>query len=88
MPWKYFRFVADNFLSQIIGIPIRKDSLLDFLSVNKEVCDYVMVNICLSHSDHEMLQSKILHLMKKKDKRVAILDLVRANFKLFRDLCS
>lgn len=45
-----------------------------------------MVGVC--HGDHEMLEFKIFGLMRKNNKRVAILDFMRANLKLFRELCG
>ncbi|GAB0210316.1 mitochondrial enolase superfamily member 1 [Grus japonensis] len=85
--WKFLKFVGDNFLSQILSEPTRKDALLDLLFVNREgLMGDVMVGDCLGHSDHERVGFKIFSVMRKKDSRVATLDFRRANFKLLREL--
>ncbi|KAK4806138.1 hypothetical protein QYF61_001061 [Mycteria americana] len=87
--WKFLEFVGDNFLSQVLGEPTRKDALLDLLFVNGEgLVGDVMVGGCLGHSDHEMVELKIFSVMRKKDSRVATLDFRRANFKLLGELIS
>jgi len=87
--WKFLKFVGDNFLSQVLNEPTRKDTLLDLLSVNTEgLIGDVMVGGCPGHSDHEMVEFKIFSVMRKKDSRVATLDFRRANLKIFRELFS
>jgi len=83
------KFVGDNVLSQVLSEPTRKDALLDLLFVNREgLVRDVMVSGCLGHSDHDMIEFKTVSVMRKKDSRVATLDIRRANFKLFRELFS
>ncbi|XP_040977464.1 uncharacterized protein LOC121232961 [Aquila chrysaetos chrysaetos] len=87
--WKFLKSVGDNFLSQVLREPTRKDALLDLLFVNREgIVGDVLVGGCLGHSDHEMVEFKIFSVMRKQDSRVATLDFRRANFKLFRELLS
>ena len=47
-----------------------------------------MVGVCLGHSDHEMVEFKLLSVMRKKVSRVATLDFMRAKFKPFREVLS
>jgi len=50
-------FVGDNFLSQVLSEPARKDALLDLLFVNREgLVGDVMVGGCLGHSDREIVE--------------------------------
>lgn len=48
----------------------------------------VTVGGCLGYSVHEMAEFRIFIVKTKKDGRVASLDLMRANFMLFRELLS
>ncbi|PKU33292.1 rna-directed dna polymerase from mobile element hypothetical protein [Limosa lapponica baueri] len=34
--WKFLKFAGDNFLSQVLSEPTRKDALLDLLFLNRE----------------------------------------------------
>jgi len=69
--------------------PNRKDALLDLLMVNREeLVGYVIVDGCLSHSDHEMVEFKIFGVKTKRNSRDATLDCRRTNCKLFRKLFS
>ncbi len=34
--WKFLKFVGENFLSQVLSEPTRKDGLVDLLYVNRE----------------------------------------------------
>ncbi|GAB0208399.1 mitochondrial enolase superfamily member 1 [Grus japonensis] len=87
--WKFLKFVGDNFLSQVLSESTRKDALLDLLFVNREgLMGDVMVSDCLGHSAYEMVEFKIVSVVRKKDSRVPTLDFRRANFKLFRELFS
>ncbi|KAK4827172.1 hypothetical protein QYF61_015134 [Mycteria americana] len=87
--WNFLKFVGDDFLSQVLSEPTRKDALLDLLFVNREgLVGDVMVGGCLGHSDYEMVEFKIFSVMRKKDSRVATLDFRRGNLKLFRELFS
>jgi len=47
-----------------------------------------MVDGCLSHCGHEMMEFKIFSVIRKNDSRDATLDFRRANFKVFRELFS
>ena len=65
--WKFLKFVGDNFLSQVLSEPARKDALLGLLFVNREgLVGDVMVGACLGHSDHEMVEFKIFSVRKKR----------------------
>ena len=87
--WKFLKLVRGNFLSQVLSEPARKDALLDLLIMTREaLVGDVMVGGCLGHSDHEMVEFKLLSVKRKKDSRVATLDFRRANFKVFRELFS
>lgn len=54
-------------MSQVTKVPIRKDALLNSLPVNKN--RFVKVGGCLGHRDHEVLESKIVSVMRKRDKK-------------------
>jgi len=78
---KSLKYVKDNFLTQVLSEPARKDVLLELLFVNREgLVGDVMVGGCLGHSDHEMIEFKIFDVMRKMGSRVATLDFKRANF--------
>ena len=71
-------------MSQVLGEPTRKDALLDLLFVNREgLVGDVVVGGCLGHSDHKMVEFKLVSVMREKDSRVATLGFRRANFKPF-----
>jgi len=73
--WKFMTFVGDNFLSQVLSEPTRKDVPIGLLFVNREgLVGDAMVGGCLGHSDHEMVEFKSFNVTKKKDGRVAALD--------------
>ncbi|PKU30465.1 rna-directed dna polymerase from mobile element hypothetical protein [Limosa lapponica baueri] len=75
---KFLKSVGDdNFLSQVLSEPTRKDALLDFFVNREGLVGDVMVGVCLSHSDHETVEFKIFSVMKKKVSRVAALDFKR-----------
>lgn len=52
------------------------------LFVNREVLMHVMVAGCLGHSDDEMVEFKILSVMRKKFNRVSAVYFERANSQL------
>lgn len=80
--WKFFKFVGANSLSQVVNETTRKDILLDFLSVSTEgLVGDMRVSCYLGHTDH-----KFFSVMRKKDSRIATLDIKRVNFKLFKEL--
>jgi len=82
--WKLLKFVGDNFLTQVLSEPARKDALLDLLFVNREgLVAGVTVGGCLGHCGHDMAEFNIFSVKRKKDNRVATLDFRRANL-LFR----
>ena len=81
---KFLKIIGNNSLSQVRREPTRKDALLDLLFVNREgLVGNVMVGGCLGHSDHEIIEFKIVSVMRKKDSIVSTLDFRRAKFKLF-----
>ncbi|KAK4810529.1 hypothetical protein QYF61_004492 [Mycteria americana] len=47
---KFLKFVEDNFLTQVLSEPTRKDALLDLLFVNREglVGDVMVVYLCIN----------------------------------------
>ena len=61
------KFAGDDFLSQVLSEPTRKDALLDLLFVNREgLVEDVMVGGCLGHSDHKMVEFKVFSVMRKR----------------------
>ncbi|GAB0178757.1 hypothetical protein GRJ2_000341000 [Grus japonensis] len=86
-PGKFLNLLGDNFLSQLLSEPTRKDALLDLLFVNREgLVGDMTVGGCLGRNDHKMVQFKIFGVMRKKISRVATLDFRRAKFKLLEEL--
>lgn len=85
-PWEALKFVGGNFSSQVLCEPTRKDALLDLFVTREGLLGDVMIDGCLVHRDHEMVEFKIFSVMGKKISRVAALDCKRAIFKLFMEL--
>jgi len=82
---KFLKVVDDDFLTQVLRESTSKDALLHLLFVNKEGhMGDVMINGCLSHSGHGMVEFKISCVIRKNDRRVATLDFKSTNFKLFK----
>ena len=79
------KLIRDNFLSQVLSEPTRKDALLNLPLVNREgLVGDVIVGGCPGHRDQEIMEFKIFSVKKKKDSRVVTVDFRRANFKLLR----
>ncbi|PKU47352.1 dtw domain-containing protein 2 [Limosa lapponica baueri] len=84
---KLLECVNDNFLLQVIEEPTRKDATLDFVLANKE---WLLGNMKLKGSfdcsDHEMVEFKILRVVRRAHRYLTTLDFRRKDFGLFRDL--
>lgn len=64
---KFQKFDEEKFLSQVLSESARKYALLDLLFVKREgpIGD-VMLGVCLGHSDHKMVASKVFGVMTKR----------------------
>lgn len=77
---RFLKFVGENFLSQVLRQPSRKDAPLDLLvGMEKDSWGRGWP------WPHEMVAFKTVSVMRKKDSRAAPLDLKRANAVLFRE---
>ncbi|PKU34200.1 hypothetical protein llap_15501 [Limosa lapponica baueri] len=84
---RFLECMEDNFLTQLVGEPIRGGASLDLLFPNKEgLVGDVEVGGRLGLSDHEMVKFSILSEVRKGVSKASTLDFRRADFSLFRTL--
>ncbi|PKU31506.1 rna-directed dna polymerase from mobile element jockey-like [Limosa lapponica baueri] len=83
---RFLQCIDDNFLTQMLEEPTRRDALLDLVLTNKEgLVEDVKVGGSLGCSDHEKMEFRIVGTMHKTS-RTETLDFRRANFDLFKKL--
>ncbi|GAB0206830.1 hypothetical protein GRJ2_003148600 [Grus japonensis] len=83
---RFLQSTDDNFLTQLVEEPMRREVLLDFVLTNKGLAGDVKVEGSLGCRDHEMVEFRILRGRSRAVSRITTLDFRRANFGLFRDL--
>ena len=83
---RFLECVDDNFF-QVIQEPVRKGAMLSLVLTNKEgLMSNVKLADSLDCSDHEMVEFKILRVLKRVHSKLATQNFRRADFELFREL--
>ena len=83
---RFLECVDDNFF-QVIQEPERKGAMLNLVLTNKEgLMSNVKLEDSLDCSDHEMVEFKILRVLKRVHSKLATQNFRRADFELFREL--
>ncbi|XP_054058617.1 UPF0462 protein C4orf33 homolog isoform X2 [Rissa tridactyla] len=81
---RFLECIEDNFLTQLVGEPIRGSASLDLLFTNREGLVGDVVGGCLGFSDHEMVKSSIRSDVRRGVSKTW--DFRRVAFGLFRTL--
>jgi len=81
--------IEGNFLSQVIGTPIRVDAILDLVLTNaRELISGAKTGISLGCIDHTLVEFTVLGDMGKVSNIVRIPNFRKANFWLFKELVN
>ncbi|GAB0205340.1 hypothetical protein GRJ2_002999600 [Grus japonensis] len=84
---RFLQSINDNFLTQVVEEPIRREVLLDLVLTKKEgLLEDVKAEGSLGCHDHEMVEFRILRGRSRAISGIRTLDFRRANFGLFKDL--
>lgn len=67
-PRRFMEFVVDNFLKQLVSKLTSGGAPLDLLFTNREgMIGYVVVKICLGHSNHEFFFETTLSFLNRTE---------------------
>ncbi|PKU35565.1 rna-directed dna polymerase from mobile element jockey-like [Limosa lapponica baueri] len=84
---RFLQCTDDNFLTQLVEEPMRREALLDLLLTNKEgLVEGIKVGGKLGCSDHGKIEFRIAGSTHKTVSRTETLDFKRANYVLFKKL--
>ncbi|PKU41873.1 rna-directed dna polymerase from mobile element jockey-like [Limosa lapponica baueri] len=84
---RFLQCIDDNFLTQLVEEPTRREALLDLVLTNKEgLVEDILVEGNLGCSDHGKIEFRIVGSTHKTISRTETLDFKRANFVLFKKL--
>ncbi|PKU46097.1 rna-directed dna polymerase from mobile element jockey- hypothetical protein [Limosa lapponica baueri] len=84
---RFLQCIDDDFLTQLVEEPTRREALLDLVLTNREgLVEDIKVGGDLGYSDHGKIEFRIVSSTRKPISRTETLDFRRANFDLFKKL--
>jgi len=85
---KFLKHVEENFLVQLLMELTRKGALLNMFVNRERLVGKVVINSCLGHSDHEVVEFQTVGDRRKTASKTSTLGMRKADFGLLKELVS